>query len=75
MLNAELKSMNSILTYKSFLISSRCPGTASSPGRREEVEPSVQWCCFVPQSEQRRHSARSAGGWCCRRSVVGACSP
>ncbi len=30
---------------------------------------------FVPQSEQRRHSARSAGGWCCHRSVVGACSP
>ncbi len=29
-------------------------------GRR--VESSVQWCCFVPQSEQRRHSARSAGG-------------
>ncbi len=50
-------------------------GTASSPGRREEVESSVQWCCFVPQSEQRRHSARSAGGWCCHRSVVGACSP
>ncbi len=47
----------------------------SSPGRREEVEASVQWCCFVPQSEQRRHSARSAGGWCCHRSVVGACSP
>ncbi len=21
----------------------------------------MQWCCFVPQSEQRRHSARSAG--------------
>ncbi len=41
----------------------------------EEVESSVQWCCFVPQSEQRRHSARSAGGWCCHRSVVGACSP
>ncbi len=35
--------------------------TASSPGRREEVETSVQWCCFVPQTEQRRHSARSAG--------------
>ncbi len=48
---------------------------ASSPGRREEVESSVQWCCFVPQSEQRRHSARSAGGWCCHMSVVGACSP
>ncbi len=46
-----------------------------SPGRWEEVESSVQWCCFVPQSEQRRHSARSAGGWCCHRSVVGACSP
>ncbi len=52
-------------------ISSRGPGTASLPGRREEVESSVQWCCFVPQSEQRRHSARSAGGWCCHRSVVG----
>ncbi len=37
-------------------------GTASSPGRQEEVESSVQWCCFVPQSEQKRHSARSAGG-------------
>ncbi len=48
-------------------ISSRCSGTASSPGRREEVESSVQWCCFVPQSEQRRHSAHSAGGWCCHR--------
>ncbi len=33
-------------------ISSRCPGTASSPGHREEVESSVQWCCFVPQIEQ-----------------------
>ncbi len=41
----------------------------------EEVESSVQWCCFVPQSEQRRYLAHSAGGWCCHRSVVGACSP
>ncbi len=30
-----------------------------------------EWYCFVPQSEQRRRSARSAGGWCCLRSVGG----
>ncbi len=41
---------------------------------REEGESSVQWCCFVLQSERRRHSAHSAGGWCCHRSAVGACS-
>ncbi len=38
-------------------------------GRR--VESSVQWCCFVPQKRAKKHSARSAGGWCCHRSVVG----
>ncbi len=27
----------------------------------------VQWCCFVPQREQRPHSARSAGIWFCHR--------
>ncbi len=27
----------------------------------------VQWWCFVPQREQRPHSARSAGIWFCHR--------
>ncbi|KAK2825140.1 hypothetical protein Q7C36_019067 [Tachysurus vachellii] len=49
--------------------------SASSPGHREEVEFSEQWCCFASQSEQRRRSARSAERCCCHRSVVGACSP
>ncbi len=30
---------------------------------------------FCASKRARRHSARSAGGWCCHRSVVGACSP
>uniref|UniRef100_A0A9J7Z6T9 Phosphatidylinositol glycan anchor biosynthesis, class Q n=1 Tax=Cyprinus carpio carpio TaxID=630221 RepID=A0A9J7Z6T9_CYPCA len=32
---------------------------------------SVQWCCFVPQRERRRRSARSAERCCCHRSEVG----
>ncbi len=37
----------------------------------------VVFCAVVPfcASKRAKHSARSAGGWCCHRSVVGACSP